>query len=68
MFFKYIGEVGEVGPNAPLGVGPEGQCHPALSMKLPGFGAQHLSPAVEGGCRPGIRPTFLPASPCIVLN
>lgn len=60
MFFKYVGEVGRLAQ--------KGQCHPALSTKLPGFGAQHLSPAVEGGCGPGIRPTFLPASPCIVLN
>lgn len=47
-----------VGSDAPLGALGSGsgkpmspsQCHQALSTKLPGFGAQYLSLALEGGC------------------
>lgn len=35
MFFKHIGEVEEVGPNAPLGVGPEGSMSPSSVNETP---------------------------------
>lgn len=50
-----------------LGLAQEGQ--PGTSPSSVNKTPRLLSPALEGGCHgPGTWPTFLPASPCMVLT